>query len=118
MEVMTLFVVRSRVQQWWDDVRHLPLVTGAGLLVFATGGAGDLLYHALPAETAAQLVPALGINGTTPHLVTFVGMVLLLVGVIRQGLGSRGALRTSRRLAPPAQRGLTLHSPGRMHGRS
>lgn len=71
----------------------LPLLTRLGLLVLLLGAAGDLTFHALP-DTAA-LQPLLGADGYRAHLVTFVGMLVMLVGVFRQGLAtsrSRGGV--------------------------
>jgi hypothetical protein len=77
----------------------LPLLTRLGLLVLLLGAAGDLTFHALP-ETAA-LQPLLGPDGYRAHLVTFVGMLVMLVGVFRQGL-SRS--RSSRGISSHAHR--------------
>jgi glucose uptake protein GlcU len=54
----------------------------AGLVVLVAGALGDFLYHALP-DTFA---PLFGADGFRAHLVTFVGMLIMLVGVFRQGL--------------------------------
>jgi hypothetical protein len=64
-----------------------PLVQ-AGLLVLFLGAAGDLAYHALP----ATFEPLLGLEGYRAHLITFVGMLVMLVGVIRQGLSQPRSL--------------------------
>jgi hypothetical protein len=66
---------------------ELPPLTRLGLLVLLLGAAGDLAFHALP-DTAA-LQPLLGGDGYRAHLVTFVGMLVMLVGVVRQGLSSK-----------------------------
>jgi hypothetical protein len=79
--------VRRRLQRAWSDLPHL---TRLGLLVLLLGAAADLTFHALP--NAAAVVPWLGADGFRAHLVTFVGMFVMLVGVFRQGLsGSRSS---------------------------
>jgi hypothetical protein len=60
----------------------------AGLLVLVAGALGDFMYHASP-DTFA---PLFGVDGFRAHLVTFVGMFVMLVGVFRQGLGQPRSL--------------------------
>jgi hypothetical protein len=65
--------------------RSLPALARAGLAVLAFGGLADLVAHlGLPAEaghghgfTAAEV---------EAHLVVFVGMVLILLGVVIDGV--------------------------------
>ena len=62
----------------------LPLLVRVGLLVLGLGALADLAYHALP----ISLAPLLGQEGLWAHLVTFVGMLITIVGLIRQGLAA------------------------------
>jgi hypothetical protein len=59
-----------------------------GLLVLALGVLGDGAFHALPAALAplVPLVPLAGPAGMHAHVVIFGGMLLVLGGVVRQGV--------------------------------
>jgi hypothetical protein len=61
-----------------------------GLLVLSAGTLVDGFYHALPDSSFGRL---LGPEGTTAHLIIFVGMLMVLGHVLLQGL------RTPRRTA-------------------
>ena len=65
----------------------LPVLLGAALL--ALGGSADLLYHAAPAWLVAALEPVLGSAGGRAHLLTLLGMVVVLAGVAWRGLHAR-----------------------------
>jgi hypothetical protein len=60
----------------------VPALGRFGLLVLAAGLVADLAYHALPLVTA----PLLGADGLRAHLVVFVGMLLVVGGLVQQGL--------------------------------
>ena len=60
----------------------MPALARVGLLILAFGLFGDLTYHALPDLSA----PLFGAEGLRAHLVVFVGMLLVVSGVLRQGL--------------------------------
>ena len=79
----------------------LPWLMRSGLLVLVLGAVADLAYHASP----DTLQPLFGPEGFRAHLVTFVGMLVMLVGAIRQGLSARG---TSRSLV--ARGGVSSHA--------
>ena len=53
-----------------------------GLVVLAVGLLGDVLAHSLPGLAEPFLGPA----GFRAHLVTFAGMLLVVAGVLQQGL--------------------------------
>jgi hypothetical protein len=59
----------------------LPLVLRMGLLLLATGGTLDLLYHAAPPGWAMDLQGYLGRHGEGAHVLTLVGMVVTLLGL-------------------------------------
>src|SRR5919199_4470688 len=63
---------------------RLPRLVQAGLLILLVGALADLLYHGLP----VQLEPVFGPDGFRAHLLTFVGMFVMLLGVVRQGSSS------------------------------
>lgn len=69
----------------------------AGIVVLGAGAAGDLAYHTLQpgspmfrtAPQAAQqreLDALFGAQGSRAHLVTLVGMVITVGGVVQRGL--------------------------------
>ena len=62
----------------------MPLLTRLGLLVFVLGGAADILVH-LSEEAAGPHVEHTPLE-LDAHLVTFVGMVLILGGVVVDGV--------------------------------
>ncbi|HMM42984.1 MAG TPA: hypothetical protein PKA95_13875 [Thermomicrobiales bacterium] len=65
-----------------------------GLLVVALGAAGDVIHHALP-PIAAPMALLLGHEGERAHLVTLVGMVLIVVALA--GIESRRRTATNQR---------------------
>jgi alkylation response protein AidB-like acyl-CoA dehydrogenase len=73
--------LRRRLAHLWAE---LPWLTRLGLVVLLAGAVGDLTFHALPQTDALQAL--LGVDGYRAHLVTFVGMLVMLVGVFRLGL--------------------------------
>lgn len=58
----------------------------SGLALLGLGGAADLLYHALPPAAARALEPWLGPVAVNAHLLTFVGMIVVLAAVLDAGL--------------------------------
>ena len=60
----------------------MPPLARAGLLILAFGLVADLLYHALPVLTA----PLLGNDGGRAHLILCAGMVVVIGGLVEQGL--------------------------------
>jgi hypothetical protein len=63
----------------------VPALACVGLLILAAGLFGDTVFHTVP-DLAA---PLFGADGLHAHLVVFVGMLLVVSGVFRQGLGWR-----------------------------
>ncbi len=59
-----------------------PIIIRFGLFVFAIGAALDLLFHAAPASVSGALMIYLGHEGQNAHLVTLLGMVLILLGIL------------------------------------
>jgi hypothetical protein len=57
-----------------------------GLLVLILGGGLDLLYHAASLDWALPLDTYLGRDGVGAHLVTFIGMIVTLLGLFAQQL--------------------------------
>jgi hypothetical protein len=62
--------------------RELRLLLWAGVVVFAAGAALDLAVHTLVPASPFPLVAHHSPAENLAHVVTFVGMVLLLVGVL------------------------------------
>ncbi len=62
-------------------VSALPLLMRIGVLMLATGGTLDLLYHAAPVGWEMELDHYLGVAGTGAHVVTLLGMVVTLLGL-------------------------------------
>lgn len=73
----------SRAQR----LARLPRLVRLGLLLLSVGFVADLTYHALP----VTFEPLLGAEGFRAHLLTFIGMLVMLIGVIRQGLADSSA---------------------------
>ena len=77
--------VAAAVASVADRLLLSPLVA-AGLAVLLVGGLGDLAFHAAPPDLATALVPLVGPAGERAHLLTFGGMLVAVVGLIRRGL--------------------------------
>lgn len=65
-----------------DGMRALPFLMRLGLLIFALGGALDLLYHGAPMAWIGTLEGYLGEGAFLAHVVTLVGMVVTMLGVL------------------------------------
>ncbi len=77
-------MILKRVRQ---ELAGLPVLMRLGLLVLVAGGALDVVYHTAPQAWMGTLNLYLGYEGARAHLVTFIGMVLTLAGVLmRSGL--------------------------------
>jgi hypothetical protein len=57
-----------------------------GAILVCVGGLGDVAYHVLPMALATSLEPLVGAQGIRVHLLTLVGMLVALAGVIWRGL--------------------------------
>jgi hypothetical protein len=57
-----------------------------GAILVCLGGLGDVAYHVLPMALATSLEPLVGAQGIRVHLLTLVGMLVALAGVIWRGL--------------------------------
>lgn len=81
------------------DVRlhrpSLPQLFGLG--VFGVGSCLDLAFHAAPLAWQPFLERYLGPAGVNAHLITFVGMLLVLATLLQTALGSGRAGPTRRR---------------------
>lgn len=60
----------------------MPTLARVGLLILAVGLLADLAYHALPRFAT----PLFGTDGVHAHLVVFLGMLVVVGGLIEQGL--------------------------------
>jgi hypothetical protein len=68
---------------------ELPVVMRLGMLILAAGGALDVLYHAAPLGWAIWLDGYLGRQGAGAHMVTLLGMVVMLLGLFIRRLPAR-----------------------------
>lgn len=94
IEVLSSFGGREEkgVARWF---RISPVGISGGL-IFALGTALDLLAHLAPPGWQLLLERYLGSGGAHAHLVTFVGMLLILASVLQTASGV-GAYRGSPR---------------------
>lgn len=63
-------------------LHHLTWAGVAGLATFVVASGLDLLYHTAPAAWTPVLEQYLGPDGSVAHLITFVGMILILIAVL------------------------------------
>ena len=65
---------------------HTPILLRAGIIIFAMAGSLDLLYHTLEAmalrAATMALETVLGEDVYPVHVLLFIGMVLILLGVL------------------------------------
>ncbi len=60
----------------------LPGLMQIGFVILALGGSLDFVYHAAPSSWIGTLELYLGHEGYNAHLVTFIGMLIMLAGVL------------------------------------
>ncbi len=60
----------------------LPLVMRIGLIVVLFGGALDILFHTAPSPWVPTLEAILGSGGYWAHVVTLIGMIITIVGML------------------------------------
>lgn len=87
-------LVIERIQRLAADVRGMPRLVHVGLLMAAAGFAVDVVIHLSPAPHHHHV-------GFRPeehlaHLAGLVAMVLILAGVVADGLARRRAVRRLR----------------------
>jgi hypothetical protein len=75
----------ARVKCEWAALTSLLRV---GLLVFVLGSGLDLLYHGSPAGWAPSLEAYVGPDGHRAHLVIMAGMLVIVLGLVAQGLAA------------------------------
>jgi hypothetical protein len=93
--------LRRRLRHLRRSLLQIPWLIKLGLLVLLVGATGDLTYHALP---QANLQAWLGVQGYYAHLITFVGMLVMLIGVLRQGLSQSQSRSSSQGVLTHAHR--------------
>ena len=76
--------LRRAIQAFWASVGRFPIASQLGLLVIAGGILADLVAHLDPALPHDH-TPASGPQ-VAAHLVVFLGMVLVLGGVVADGV--------------------------------
>lgn len=82
--------------------RPVPGLAKAGALVIAFGLLADINEHAFVSHVNDQVIGAFPLAEHAAHFVVLLGMVLVLAGVVADGV------RTQRRLA--RQEGITRHA--------
>ena len=65
-----------------------------GLLLVLLGGLADLVFHGAPSTLLAQLGPWLGADGQHAHLLTLLGMLVAVAGLVLSGT-SHFSMRSS-----------------------
>jgi hypothetical protein len=60
----------------------LPRLMQVGLVILALGGSLDLIYHAAPSGWIGTLEIYLGQDGYNAHVVTLIGMLVTLAGLL------------------------------------
>jgi hypothetical protein len=70
------------------DRRGLAPLVLAGLAVVFVGAAADLAFHVLAPALPSALRALLGVDGVHAHVLTFVGMLLTVVGLVDQARSS------------------------------
>ncbi len=71
-----------RLLSWLSDFAGLPLVMRIGLIIVVFGGALDVVFHASPSSWTSTLQMVLGSEGYWAHIVTLIGMIITLVGML------------------------------------
>ena len=76
----------TAVQNLAKPFGHMPIFLRAGLVIFAVAGSLDLSYHTLEAigvhAATMALETIVGEDAYPVHVVLFIGMVLILLGVL------------------------------------
>ena len=68
----------------------LTVLRRASLFTFVVGTTLDLFYHVAPPAWLPTIEQYLGPDGSRAHLITFVGMVLILASVLNAAFAARG----------------------------
>ena len=79
------------VQRIFGMYTELPGLMRLGVLILVIGAILDLLYHTAPPGWAMLLDGYLGSDGVGAHLVTFLGMVVTLLGLFARRASARVA---------------------------
>ena len=69
-----------------ENIRTLPLLMQAGLLLLGAFGALDIVYHLLPATAEQALDLYLGRDALLLHLGILLGMVVTMLGLLTKGV--------------------------------
>ena len=77
--------VVQTLESWIAEYISLPGLMRLGLVILLLGAALDMFYHLAPAGWVGTAEILLGRNGYNAHLVTLIGMLLMIAGLF-QGL--------------------------------
>ena len=86
------------VEQITEDARRLPLLAKAGFATMVFGGFADLMAHLESAEHAGHLHVHTSAE-MSAHLVVFVGMVLVYLGIVVDGVRRQRDRRSTDRIS-------------------
>lgn len=92
-------LVIERLQRLAADVRGMPRLVHVGLLIAAAGFALDVVIHLSPAPHHHHV--GFRLEEHIAHLIGLVAMVLILAGVVADGLARRRARRRNGLGGPP-----------------
>jgi hypothetical protein len=70
--------------------QHVPRVTKAGAATILIGLLADVAEHSLVPHLHDALVAGFPVGEHAAHLIVFIGMVVVLVGIVVDGARSRG----------------------------
>ncbi len=104
--------ILAGIQNLKQLISAAPITIRFGLLVFVFGAALDLLFHAAPASLSSVLMIYLGYEGQNAHLVTLLGMVLILLGILFNKPRRTEPVRNHQH---PGERHPGEHRPGDPH---
>ncbi len=72
------------------DPRSVPLVTKLGSVTIVVGLVTDLVEHTLVPHAHEEIVAGFPLGQHAAHLVVLIGMVLVIVGIVADGMRSAG----------------------------
>ena len=84
------------VERLAHEAHRLPFLAKAGVATMAFGGVADLMAHLEAADHVGHLHVHTSAE-LSAHLVVFVGMVLIYLGIVVDGVRRQRARRSTRR---------------------
>ncbi len=81
MKLQTRLV--TTIEHWMIEYVSLPGLMRLGLVILLIGAALDMFYHLAPAAWVGTAEIILGRDGYNAHLVTLVGMLIMIAGLFQ-----------------------------------